>query len=238
MPTQSTDEPLLNAAVRARPEHYALMLVMGILWGLALSLAKIGVLAGGHPVGMALWQVATSSTLLLALLLLQSKRPVWRADVARFGLICGACGVSFPAIALFWCALYLPAGVVAIAFSSMPLFTYLLGVAGAGTDALGFTGADRQHQHVARKFLCRGLPPARRGFRGTQLCAPGNRGAVVTIPMPGVTARPALVPWNSALRAREPRYCCYCHWRCCRIRLCLCSSPGAPRNTPLPGTDC
>jgi len=124
MPTQSTDEPLLNAAVRARPEHYALMLVMGILWGLALSLAKIGVLAGGHPVGMALWQVATSSTLLLALLLLQSKRPVWRADVARFGLICGACGVSFPAIALFWCALYLPAGVVAIAFSSMPLFTY------------------------------------------------------------------------------------------------------------------
>jgi len=128
MPTQPTDERLLNVAVRVRPEHYALMLVMGILWGLALSLAKIGVLAGGHPVGMALWQVATSSTLLLGLLLLQSKRPVWRADVARFGLICGACGVSFPAIALFWCALYLPAGVVAIAFSSMPLFTYLLAV--------------------------------------------------------------------------------------------------------------
>jgi len=101
---------------------------MGILWGLALSLAKIGVQAGGHPVGMALWQVCTSTTLLLVLLLLQSKRPVIRADVARFGLICGSCGVAFPAIALFWCALYLPAGVVAIAFASMPLFTYLLAV--------------------------------------------------------------------------------------------------------------
>jgi drug/metabolite transporter (DMT)-like permease len=101
---------------------------MGILWGLALSLAKIGVLAGGHPVGMALWQVSTSSILLLGLLLLQSKLPVIRADTVRFGLICGSCGVAFPAIALFWCALYLPAGVVAIAFASMPLFTYLLTV--------------------------------------------------------------------------------------------------------------
>jgi drug/metabolite transporter (DMT)-like permease len=101
---------------------------MGILWGLALSLAKIGVQAGGHPVGMALWQVSTSSTLLLGLLLVQSKLPVINAAVVRFGLICGSCGVAFPAIALFWCALYLPAGVVAIAFASMPLFTYLLAV--------------------------------------------------------------------------------------------------------------
>ena len=110
------------------PAHYALLLLMGILWGLALSLAKIGVSAGGHPVGMALWQVASSSLLMLLLLLLRGRRPVVRADVARFGLICGSCGVAIPAIALFWCALYLPAGVVAIAFASMPLFTYALSV--------------------------------------------------------------------------------------------------------------
>jgi hypothetical protein len=106
--------------------HYSLLLLMGILWGLALSLAKIGVQAGGHPVGMALWQVVTSSSLMLVLLFLKGRRPVFRGDIARFGLICGSCGVAFPAIALFWCALYLPAGVVAIAFASMPLFTYLL----------------------------------------------------------------------------------------------------------------
>jgi len=111
-----------------QPLHYALLLSMGILWGLALSLAKIGVQAGGHPVGMALWQVSTSSSLLLCLLLLQSRRPVWRGGVARFGLVCGSCGVAFPAIALFWSAFYLPAGVVAIAFASMPLFTYLLSI--------------------------------------------------------------------------------------------------------------
>ncbi len=111
-----------------RPSHYLLLLLMGTLWGLALSLAKIGVLAGGHPIGMSLWQVCTSSLLLLAVLLLRSKRPVFRVDVMRFGLICGSCGVVFPSITLFWCARYLPAGVLAIAFASMPLLTYLLSV--------------------------------------------------------------------------------------------------------------
>jgi drug/metabolite transporter (DMT)-like permease len=127
-----TDRPTahfsLDNTSSVRPMHYALLLLMGVLWGLALSLAKIGVHAGGHPVGMALWQVSTSSTLLLGFLLVQSKLPVINPGVLRFGMICGSCGVAFPAIALFWCALYLPAGVVAIAFASMPLFTYLISV--------------------------------------------------------------------------------------------------------------
>ena len=121
-------EPPLGAEPGVSAPQYALLLLMGILWGLALSLAKIGVQAGGHPIGMALWQVTTSSTLLLVLLLLQSKKPLWRREVIRFGIICGGFGVAFPAIALFWCALFLPAGVVAIAFASMPLFTYLLSI--------------------------------------------------------------------------------------------------------------
>jgi drug/metabolite transporter (DMT)-like permease len=118
----------LENASSVRPSHYALLLLMGVMWGLALALAKIGVQAGGHPVGMALWQVSTSAIFLLGLHLLQLKLPVINASVLRFGLVCGSCGVAFPAIALFWCALYLPAGVVAIAFASMPLFTYLLAV--------------------------------------------------------------------------------------------------------------
>lgn len=128
MPESITNTAILPAALAAKPAHYALLLLMGVLWGLALSVAKIGVEAGGHPVGMGLWQVATSSALMLALLALKGRRPVLRANIVRFGLVCGSCGVAFPSIALFWCALHLPAGVVAIAFASMPLFTYLLSV--------------------------------------------------------------------------------------------------------------
>jgi len=128
MSSIKSDTSYLEATPKVQPSHYALLLLMGILWGLTLSLAKIGVLAGGHPVGMALWQVSTSSSFLFFLLLLQSKLPVINANVSLFGLICGCCGVVFPAISLFWCARYLSAGVIAIAFASMPLFTYLLTV--------------------------------------------------------------------------------------------------------------
>ena len=135
---QQDIESLVAAPERVRPRHYALLLLMGVLWGLALSLAKIGVGAGGHPVGMGLWQVVTSASLVFVVMTLRGRRLRPRLDIARFGLICGGCGVAFPAIALFWCALYLPAGVVAIAFASMPLFTYLL------SALLGIESAQRR----------------------------------------------------------------------------------------------
>ncbi len=110
------------------PVYYLLLLGMGLAWGLALSLAKMAGGAGGHPIGLALWQVCVSGLMTFALSLLTTGPLPLRRDVLRFSAFCGATGVAFPAIALFWSALYLPAGVVAIAFASMPLFTYVLSV--------------------------------------------------------------------------------------------------------------
>lgn len=103
---------------------YLLLLFMGLAWGLSISFSKIAVSAGAHPFGLALWQVSVSSSMLLLASCLMARPPRLRGDVLRFGLICGTVGVGFPAIALFWSAKYLPAGIVAIAFASMPLFTY------------------------------------------------------------------------------------------------------------------
>ena len=110
------------------PLSYGLLLFMGVAWGLAISLAKVGSTNGGHPVGLALWQVSVSGSLLLLVSLFAGGAPRPKPDILRFSLICGGAGVAFPAIALFWTTLYLPAGITAIAFASMPLFTYLLSV--------------------------------------------------------------------------------------------------------------
>ncbi|MGI9462975.1 MAG: EamA family transporter, partial [Aestuariivirgaceae bacterium] len=107
---------------------YALLLFMGLIWGLALSVSKLAGLAGGHPGGLALWQVSVAGTMLLVASLISGNAPPVRRDVLKFNFICGATGVAFPAIAVFWAALKLPAGIVAISFASMPLFTYLLSV--------------------------------------------------------------------------------------------------------------
>lgn len=110
------------------PLAYGLLLFMGIAWGLAVSCSKIASTSGGHPVGLALWQVSISGTMLLIAALASGRPPSLRRDVLRFCLVCGVTGVAFPAMALFWCTQHLPAGIVAIAFASMPLFTYLLSV--------------------------------------------------------------------------------------------------------------
>ena len=116
------------AVERTTPLSYALLLFMGVAWGLAISLAKLAGSHGGHPIGLALWQVCTSGSLLLVLSLIIGPRHRLNPGILQFSLICGAVGVAFPAIALFWSALYLPAGIVALAFASMPLFTYLFSV--------------------------------------------------------------------------------------------------------------
>ena len=101
-----------------------LLLLMGTVWGGAIALAKIATNHGGHPVGLALWQTALGGSLLLLLSLIRRRPPPRAAPVLRFNFVCGCVGVALPAIALFWSARHLPAGVVAIAFASMPMLTY------------------------------------------------------------------------------------------------------------------
>ncbi len=101
-----------------------LLLLMGTVWGGAIALAKIATNHGGHPVGLALWQTALGGSLLLCLCLIRRRPPQPVAPVLRFNFVCGCVGVALPAIALFWSARHLPAGVVAIAFASMPMLTY------------------------------------------------------------------------------------------------------------------
>lgn len=108
------------------PVAYALLLFMGLAWGLGLSFSKIAITSGGHPVGLALWQVIVSGSMLFAFSLFRFRPSLPRPNVIGFSLFCGLFGVGFPAMALFWSARYLPAGVLAIAFASMPMFTYML----------------------------------------------------------------------------------------------------------------
>lgn len=110
------------------PLAYGLLLFMGVGWGLAVSCSKIASTSGGHPVGLALWQVLVSGGMLFLASIVRFRPSVPRWNVIGFSLFCGGCGVAFPAYALFQAAVYLPAGIVAIAFASMPMFTYVISI--------------------------------------------------------------------------------------------------------------
>lgn len=113
---------------RERLAALGLLLVMGTAWGGAVALAKLATSHGGHPVGLAFWQTACGGSLLAALSLLRKRPPPLVPYVLRFNFVCGSVGVALPAVGLFWSATHLSAGVVAVAFASMPLFTYGLAV--------------------------------------------------------------------------------------------------------------
>lgn len=123
--TQNTASPLgANKFVAM-----GLLLFMGIVWGLSLALAKLATQSGGHPVGLALWQTFFGGTLLLTLSLMLRRPPKLKPEVVHFNLVCGFVGITLPALGLYWSATHLPAGIVAIAFASMPMLTYVISAA-------------------------------------------------------------------------------------------------------------
>jgi drug/metabolite transporter (DMT)-like permease len=80
--------------------------------------------AGGHPLGLALWQTALGGLILLVLALIQGCPLSLAPRVVRFSLVCGLIGLAVPLCAIVWSASRLSAGLVAIALATMPLFTY------------------------------------------------------------------------------------------------------------------
>jgi drug/metabolite transporter (DMT)-like permease len=102
----------------------ALLLFMGAAWGAAISLNKLATINGGHPVGVGLWQTLGAGTIMLVMGAAAGRLPSLAPRVLSFNAVCGLTGLAFPVVGLVWAARYLPAGLIAIAFASMPLFTY------------------------------------------------------------------------------------------------------------------
>jgi drug/metabolite transporter (DMT)-like permease len=103
-----------------------LIVFMGAAWGAAISLNKLATINGGHPVCVALWQTVGAGTIMLVLCAVSGRAPGFSRLVLSFNFFCGLTGLAFPVVGLVWAALHLPAGIIAIAFASMPLFTYAL----------------------------------------------------------------------------------------------------------------
>ncbi len=102
------------------------LLLMGVMWGATVSLAKIATEGGAHPLGLTLWQGIGGGTFLLALCWSRRRRLPLDPTHLKFYLVCGLLGVSIPGTLLFYAAPRLPAGIISIVIATVPLFTYAL----------------------------------------------------------------------------------------------------------------
>jgi len=108
---------------------FAMIVGMGLAWGLSFSLAKIVSLAGVHPLAYTWWQTAGSGAIVLAVTLLRRVRiPVTPAHLFYY-LVCGTVGIAIPNFINLTALAHLPAGLMAVLINTVPLMTYSFAIA-------------------------------------------------------------------------------------------------------------
>lgn len=107
----------------------ALMIIGGVIWGGTFILAKLITEAGVHPFGLALLTSGIGFLILLPYALMRHGGISLGRDYVRVYFIAGALGTALPSSVLFFSAAHMPAGILAIIVSLVPLITYGIALA-------------------------------------------------------------------------------------------------------------
>lgn len=108
------------------------LFAMGIGWGLCIPLTKIAVSTGYQPFGLIFWELIIVAALLAAINRIRGKSlPFGRVQLKLYVMI-ALLGTIVPNAASYAAAVHLPAGVMAITLSTVPMITFpialLLGI--------------------------------------------------------------------------------------------------------------
>ncbi len=110
----------------------ALMVIGGVIWGGTFTLAKLVTEAGFHPFGLALLTSVIGVAILLPYSVTRHDGIPLGGHYIRVYFVAGTLGTALPSSVLFFSAAHMPAGILAIIVSLVPLMTYgialLLGV--------------------------------------------------------------------------------------------------------------
>ncbi len=107
----------------------AMLLVLGTGWGASQSLGKIAVSGGYHGFGVIFWQVTICTLVLGGLTLVrgQGLRLTWPA--LRFYLVVALVGTIIPNFTFYTSVAHLPAGIMSIVISTVPLMAFPMALA-------------------------------------------------------------------------------------------------------------
>lgn len=96
----------------------------GGVWGVTFSLAKLATGSGIDPIGLALLTGALGALILLPYALSRPRGIPLRSAYLETYVVAGLLGTAIPSCILFAAASRMPAGILAIIVSLMPLMTY------------------------------------------------------------------------------------------------------------------
>ncbi len=103
---------------------YFLVLLSSLVWGLTFSLARIATSENAHPLGLSFWQAFGGGVTLLFVCGYRRTWPVLDANSIRRYLVIAFTGTAIPATLFFYAASKIPAGILAITVTVIPMLTY------------------------------------------------------------------------------------------------------------------
>lgn len=118
------------------------MLGIGLLWGSTIPMAKIAVSTGYQPLGLIFWQLVIGVLVLGVVLFFKGWRPQLNRKKLIFYFLLSVFGTLLPNSFSFLAASHLPAGVMAIAIATVPMFALVmaLGIGAEKFSALRILG--------------------------------------------------------------------------------------------------
>ncbi|MGB0904395.1 MAG: DMT family transporter, partial [Mangrovicoccus sp.] len=132
--TETSIEPMtVSMSGAERFGLLALLLVIGAGWGLTQPLSKIAVSEGYRHFGLIFWQFAVGSVILAVITI--ARRQKFPKGWAQWGFcaLIAVLGTVLPNAAGFQAAVYLPAGIISVLLSLVPILAYPVALS-FGTD--------------------------------------------------------------------------------------------------------
>ena len=107
----------------------AVLLGSGLAWGSTQTLGKIAVSTGHQHFGLIFWQLAIGAVFLGLISLIQRKSvPLTRATLG-FSVVIAVIGTIIPNSAFYYAVAHLPAGIMSIIISTVPLLAFPIALA-------------------------------------------------------------------------------------------------------------
>lgn len=114
-----------------------LLIVLGAGWGITQPLAKIAVSEGYRQFGLVFWQLAIGTVVLGLITVLRGNLPRFRPAEMRLFLVIALVGTVIPNAASYQAAVHLPAGILSILLSLVPMMAFPIAIL-VGVDRFGW----------------------------------------------------------------------------------------------------
>ena len=104
--------------------HYCVLLVIGASWGLTTPLSKIAVSSGHGPIGLVFWQLVIGAALMAGPSFARGGGWLINRRALVVCVVLALTGTVIPDVAYFSAMRHLPAGVMAILLSLIPIIAF------------------------------------------------------------------------------------------------------------------